>query len=53
MVDSQPTGEIRRVFVGLQREMAQLEAALEEVLASQERLVGSRSGWESRAASPQ
>ena len=39
MVEPRPTRSIGRVFVGRQREMAQLEAALEDALGGQGRLV--------------
>lgn len=39
MVESQPTRDIGRVFVGRQREMAELTAALDDAMAGQGRLV--------------
>ena len=39
MVDSRPTRGIGRVFVGRQREMAELRAALDDAMAGHGRLV--------------
>ena len=39
MVESQPTRDIGRVFVGRQREMAELRAALDDAMSGQGRLV--------------
>ena len=39
MVESQPTRDIGHVFVGRQREMAQLRAALDDALGGRGRLV--------------
>ena len=39
MVDSQPTRDIGRVFVGRQRELAQLQHALNDALSGQGRIV--------------
>ena len=39
MVDSQPTRDITRAFVGRQREMAELTAALDDALSGHGRMV--------------